>query len=215
MKDDDDLGMKEKGTAVAKEEEQQKDTDLGQLRKEPEEESAKAESEPGQSKELSRMFFDREMQTLEEQIHHLSERVEEIAEQVHSLAGLVEHIPSRVAALDLAATETRNSLLSLGATLTSAAGLGSSSGEAFWGVQVGAYRSRTGAKKGWAELLANQAAIQLNDLKVQYFLSKPLKSGNRLTLVVVNRYESQSAAVSVCNELRKAKVDCVAVRINP
>ena len=138
------------------------------------------------------------MLALNERIHHLSQRIEEVSERIHSLAGLLEHLPSKVAKLESMASQRS-----------------ATPGEPFWGVQVGAYNTRSGAKEGWTEILSNQAAIQLNDAEVQYFLSEPLKSGKRLTLIVINEYDSRVAAQSACNELKEVGVDCVAIRVTP
>ena len=173
-----------------KEEEKQEDADFEAVKKRLAEDEAEAE--------LTRKFFDNEMLAINERLHHLSGRVEEISERLHSLAGLVEHLPSKVAALEVA--------LKQGLTRPK---------EAFWGVQVGAYNTRSGAKEGWNGILSNQAAVQLNDAKVQYFLSEPLKNGKRLTLIVINEYESRAAADSACNELKTVGVQCVAIRVTP
>ena len=178
-----------------KEEEKEENKDFLAMKKQLEEDEANM-SDPVAG--VSRLFFDEEMLALNERIHHLSQRVEEVSERVHSLAGLLEHIPLKVAKLESMASQRE-----------------ASRAEPFWGIQVGAYNTRSGAKEGWTEILANQAAIQLNDAKVQYFLSEPLKSGKRLTLIVINEYANHAAANSACNELKEVGVRCVAIRVTP
>lgn len=177
------------------EEEKEEDQESAAMKKQLEEDEANM-SDPAAG--VSRLFFDEEMLALNERIHHLSQRVEEVSERVHSLAGLLEHIPSKVAKLESMASR-----------------LSASPTEPFWGIQVGAYNTRSGAKEGWTGILSNQAAVQLNDAKVQYFLSKPLKNGKRLTLIVLNEYASHAAADSACNELKEVGVQCVAIRVTP
>lgn len=176
-------------------EETEEDKAAAAMKKQLEEDEANM-SDPAAT--VSRLFFDEELLALNERIHHLSQRLEEVSNRIHSLAGLLEHLPSKVAKLEsMAAQRSANSA------------------EPFWGIQVGAYNTRSGAKEGWTEILSNQAAVQLNDAKVQYFLSEPLKSGKRLTLIVINEYESRAAAESACNELKEVGVQCVAIRITP
>tara|TARA_B100000676_G_C17422704_1_gene505362 strand:+ start:116 stop:439 length:324 start_codon:yes stop_codon:yes gene_type:complete len=89
------------------------------------------------------------------------------------------------------------------------------SADSFWGIQVAAYKTRTGAKEGWSDLLKTHPVPELLDAKVQYFLSRPLKSGIRLNLVVLNSYDNFKDADGACKVLKEVGVDCVAVRINP
>ena len=178
-----------------KDDETEEDKAAAAMKKQLEEDMANM-SDPAAA--VSRSFFDEEMLALNERIHHLSQRIVEVSERVHSLAGLLEHLPSKVAKLESMASQRS-----------------ANSAEPFWGIQVGAYNSRSGAKEGWNGILSNQAAVQLNDAKVQYFLSEPLKNGKRLTLIVINEYESRAAAESACNELKTVGVQCVAIRVTP
>ena len=145
------------------------------MKKELEEDAARAKA-TGQSAPVSRMFFDKEMLAINERVHHLSERVEHISERIHHLAELVEHLPSKVAELEVAAIKTEGMVRNFGAGPSASTQGATNPAESFWGVQVAAYRTRSGAEKGWSELLKIHPVPELIDAKVQYIPSKPLSA---------------------------------------
>jgi hypothetical protein len=190
------------------------DKNFAQMQKELKEDEARAADSSQQNAGISRLFFDEEMLKINERIHTVSERVEEISERVHSLAELFERVPSRLAALEAGSGAPAPSAPAV-ITPTAPKEPVMASGAPFWGVQLGAYKTRSGAEKAWARVLTNPAAIELNDATVQYILTKPRKDGSRLTRIVVNQFAKRSTAKNACKVLKGKGVDCVAVHIKP
>jgi hypothetical protein len=58
-------------------------------------------------------------------------------------------------------------------------------------------------------------AVELSDAKVNYVPSKPLKSGKRLTLIIINEYANFNAANGACKTLKGNGIDCVAYHVKP
>ena len=199
------------------------------MQKQLEEDLSRAKSQDGQSGELSRAFVDREILAVNQRIHAVSQRVEHLSDRVHKLSEHVENIPEKIAELKLEMVETEEkvqknsktasapptkapkSLIASKAPKSLAAG----SKTSFWGVQVGAYSTKSAAEKGWSEMLSEGSALELNDAKVQYILSKPKKDGRRLSLIVINQYPNRNAAFLACKGLRGQGVDCVPVHVTP
>jgi len=82
----------------------------------------------------------------------------------------------------------------------------------YWGIQVGVYKTRESAETSWAKLLANPAAIELNDATVNY-VELTRKDGKKLQRIIINEYAGKKPAQAACKALKKEGVDCWAVLI--
>ncbi|MBC8241937.1 MAG: SPOR domain-containing protein [Alphaproteobacteria bacterium] len=220
-KEADEKARKDEMRELKKEKKEEKVEDKGfaamqaQLKKD----VARAESNPDQPAGVSRLYFDKEMLAMNERVHAISTRVEELSQRVHEMAQRVENIPEQLAELKLELTKAEVNIRS------SASGPASRpkapmqaatrSGSAFWGIQIGAYKTRAGAEVAWAEFLADPMAVELNDAKVHYIQSKPLRNGSRLTLMIINDYASRKAAEDACNTMKGRGIDCVAYHVKP
>ncbi|MBT5881227.1 MAG: SPOR domain-containing protein [Rhodospirillaceae bacterium] len=167
---------------------------------------------------------DKEILALNERIHTLSLRVEDLSERMHQMTQRLEHDPLKIAEMELAIKAIEERIGDDGAehkaprhgmTKKSPKMPAKSSGKAFWGIQIAAYKTEAGAKEAWAELLDNPMAIELQEAKVQYIKTKPMKNGKRLILAVINDYPSHKAANDACESLKERGIDCVAARIRP
>jgi hypothetical protein len=194
-----------------RQEEKTEDRNFAATKQELEQDLSKAGSNPDQASGVSRLFFDKEMLAVNERIHSLSARVEALSERIHELTGQVENVPEELAKLKLELAKTAEQ--GQNAAPKRSTPTGKHPGAPFWGIQLGAYKTRPGAEEAWAAFLANPMAVELNDAKVQYVLTKPLKNGRRLTLIIVNQYASQSAADGACNTLKGNGIDCVAFHV--
>jgi hypothetical protein len=191
------------------------DKDFAAMRKQLEKDEAMAESSSGQAAVVSRLFFDKEMLAMNERVHAISKRVEELSERMHETAQRVEKLPEKLAELKLelvTAEENIRKTASRPKALMQAAGPVRAP---FWGIQIGAYKTKAGAKVSWAEFLSDPMAIELTDAKVRYVQTKPLKNGKRLTLIIVNEYPNRKAAEAACNGLKGRGLDCVAYHVRP
>jgi len=184
---------------------------------------ARAADSSQQDVGISRLFFDEEMLKLNERVHTVSQRVEEISERVHGLAELFERVPSRLAALEAVSGAQTGEKMAMAPASSAPAPIAPTTakkpamaaGTPFWGVQLGAYKTKSGAEKAWGRVLTNPAAVELNDATVQYIPSKPRKDGSKLTRIIVNQYAKRGAAKTACKDLKGKGVDCVAVYIKP
>ncbi len=214
-----------------KQDEKAEDREFAKMKRQLEKDKAEARAHPNQHKTVSRLFFDEEILAINERIHALSVRLEHMSERVHKLSEHVEDIPEQMAALKLELLMTENEVREAAAKpkTDSAAKpetadapkpkaprqLAKKPSKAFWGIQLGAYKTKAGAEEEWTKFQANPMAVELSDAKVHYVPSKPLKSGKRLTLIVVNEYPNFNAANGACNTLKGNGIDCVAYHVKP
>ncbi len=194
-----------------RQEEKAEDKDFAAMRKQLARDEALAEANPDQRAGVSRSFFDKEMLAMNERVHAISKRVIDLSERVHEMAQRVENMPEKLAELKLELVTAGANIRNSKAPMQGAR----RPGAPFWGVQIGAYKTRSGAEIFWAEFLADPMAIELTDAKVHYVQSKPLKNGNRLTLIIVNEYANHKAADKACNGLKGRGLDCVAYYVKP
>ncbi|NQV59656.1 MAG: SPOR domain-containing protein [Alphaproteobacteria bacterium] len=207
------------GLKNEKKEESMEDKDFAAMKVQLKKNADRAESNSDQPTGVSRLLFDKEMLAMNERVHAISTRVEELSQRVHEMAQQVEDIPEELAELKLelakAEVEIRNSASEPASRPTARKQAATRSGPAFWGIQIGAYKTRAGAEIAWAEFLADPMAVELNDAKVHYIQSKPLKNGSRLTLMVIDEYASRKAADEACDALKGRGIDCVAFHVKP
>jgi hypothetical protein len=218
-------------------EEKEEDKRFAEMKEEIKKDEAKAAANPDQPASVTKMDFDKEMLAVNQSIHNLSERVEDISDRVHKLALRTEDLPTKLAELKLANTVNKEealeraraarknrdakpakkpvSLLKPAASMKKEPAVMTSSSKPFWGIQVGAYKTRAGAQSAWGEILTNATAIELNDAKVHYVPSKPTKDGRVLTLIILNRYANRKQARDACEGLKSKGVDCVARYARP
>lgn len=226
----------DKKMLLTKEKEKEKeergdDKDYALMKKQLRHDADKAANDPGQSATVTRKYFNTEMGMINERLHANSERVQELSKQVQDLAQRFEHIPSRLAEIETvlkmieektgkAAAEPKAGKdmakeAAKGAAKNMAKAMAQATEKPFWGIQIGAYKTRAGAEEAWGEFLANPMAIELSDASVRYIPTKPLKNGAVLTLIIVNQYGSEKAAERACNDLKGKGIDCVAMHIKP
>ena len=187
-----------------------------------EKDKAMAKAYPGRSAHVSKSLFAKEILTTNERIDTISKRVEDLSQRVSRLAGKPETIPEKPADMKVPSKKapkkitkrTKGAVKSVGpAGKTKRAA--AKTAAPFWGVQIGAYKTRPGAETAWDEFLDGPTAIQLIDAKVRYVPSKPLRNGRRLTLIIINKYSSRKNAETECEALKAKNIDCVAYRVNP
>ena len=213
----------EKEFKKEKAEEKAEDKDYAAMKKELEKDRAEAAAHPGQDKRASKLFVDTEFLAVNERVHHLSERMEELSQRVHELAVRLEHTPAKIADLELALEKTAEKLGIISARPTASGKSGKKANapkqltaapkKSFWGIQMGAYRTRAGAEVSWAEFLAIPLAVELTEATVHYIAAKPNKKGHVFTLIVVNEYPNRKSANKACNALKENGLDCVAYRV--
>ncbi len=206
-----------------REEEKAEDKDYLAMKRQLERDKAEAEAHPEEAKTVSRIFFDEEILAVNERIHHLSERMKELSERLHAMNERLEHTPSKIAELELALQKTEEKLGIISARPTAPSKpakkanapkqLVAASKKSFWGVQLGAYRTRASAEVSWGEFLANPLAVELTEATVHYVTSRPNKKGHTFTLIVVNEYPNRKSANKACNALKENGLDCVAYRV--
>ncbi len=206
-----------------REEEKAEDKDYLAMKAQLERDKAEAEAHPEEVKTVSRIFFDEEILAVNERLHHLSERVKDLSERVHGLTERLESVPTKLAELELALDKTEEKLGIISARPTAPSKpakkastpkqLVAAPKKSFWGVQLGAYRTRAGAEVSWGEFLANPLAVELTEATVHYVTSRPNKKGHTFTLIVVNEYPNRKSANKACNALKENGLDCVAYRV--
>jgi len=146
-----------------KQDEKAEDREFAKMKRQLEKDKAEARAHPNQHKTVSRLFFDEEILAINERIHALSVRLEHMSERVHKLSEHVEDIPEQMAALKLELLMTENEVREAAAKpkTDSAAKpetadapkpkaprqLAKKPSKAFWGIQLGAYKTKAGAKK--------------------------------------------------------------------
>jgi len=165
---------------------------------------AKATTYPGRSSHVSKALFAKEMLAVNERLETISNNVEDLSARVQTRPEL--KLEPKLA------EPIRQNIRPKANSRTQAA---SNSGTPFWGIQIGAYKTRPGAEVAWGEFLAGPTSGQLRDSKVQYVPSKPLRNGRRLTLIVINRYASSNTANVACEALKGNGIDCVAYHVKP
>ena len=203
-----------------------KEEDSANMQKDPKADEARTTGSPQQFVGVSRLFVKKEMQNINERVDTVSQRVEEISERVNGLTELFERVPSRLAALEAGSGAPAGEKMAMAPASSAPTAItpaepeaakepAMAAGSPYWGVQLGAYKTKSGAEKAWAKVLTNPAAIELNDATVQYVPSKPRKDGSKLTRIIVNQYAKRGAAKTACKDLKGKGVDCVAVHIKP
>ena len=83
-------------------EEKTEDKEFALMKKQLEEDAARAAANSDNPDVVSRVFFDKEILALNERIHILSKRVEDLSERTHHMAQRLEHDPLKIAELELA-----------------------------------------------------------------------------------------------------------------
>ncbi len=199
-------------------EEKEEDKDFERMKRELAADQADAKTHPGETKGVSRLFVDKELMAVNERVHHLSQRMEHLSARVHKMAQHLENLPAKLAELKLELMTTENEVRTIASGEKPARKRPPKKSapkktKPFWGIQLGAYKTKPGAKEAWNELLANPMAVELSEAEVHYVASKPLKSGKRLTLIVIDKYPSHKAADGACNDLKGNGLDCVAYRV--
>jgi cell division protein FtsN len=192
----------------------------------------------GQPAGVSKDAFETEMLAINLRLHSLSERVENISDQVHDLAERQENMPTSMAKSDMAdktpkhmtGMKSEPEMADKKPEMKPEPKMADKKPDAMkpkpakapqpllqpfgsqpWGVQLGAYKTRSGAEASWGKTLANTTVLELNDAVVRYVPSKPRKNGQILTLVVINEYANRTAAKAACKSLKGKGVDCIAV----
>jgi cell division protein FtsN len=193
-------------------EEKKEDKEFAEAKKEMEEAIARDQSgdmaNAGPSSGAFKLRFDKEILAINERVHNVSQRVEKLSERVHNLAQHLEFLPSRLAALKIAEKKVEQVL----EMPKSPVKLAQDSKSPYWGVQVGAYKTKPGAKIAWSEILSNPAAIELNDAIVKY-VEMTRKNGSNIYRIIVNNYASRKAASAACKSFKSNGVDCYTVHI--
>ena len=203
-----------------KEEEKAEDREYAAMKKQLREDQARA-AKSGESGNVSKLFFDTEILLINERVHKLSERMEHLSDRIHKLAERLEFIPSKIAELEAALKQANENRSMVAAKPEPKPMAGANApkqltkyqGAPFWGVQLGAYKTKAGAEVAWAEFLNNLSTVELNDASVRYIPSAPLKSGKRLMLIIINEYPNRTAAMDACEGLKGGGIDCVAMHI--
>ena len=165
---------------------------------------ATATTYPGRSSHVSKALFAKEMLAVDA-------RLETISKSVEYLSARVQTPPELKMEPKTAEPNHRNNM-SKAKTRTQAA---TNPETPFWGIQIGAYKTKPGAKIAWGEFLAAPTSRQLSGSKVRYVPSKPLRNGRRLTLIIIDSYVSSNAANVECEALKGQGIDCVAYHVKP
>ncbi len=210
---------KAEGVAFKKEKKAEKaeDKNFERMKKELEADRAEAMADPKKNAYVSRLFFDKEVLEINERVHSLSKRMEKLSERIHKLSEHLDNLPSKLAALEQEVEKTEQNVKKMSGKPTASAKpkAKTKNSKPFWGIQLGAYKTRPGAEEAWSDILADPMAVELSNAKVHYVPSKPLKNGTRLTLIVVNEFPSHKAADTACNALKTNGLDCVAYHVKP
>ncbi len=209
---------------------QQKDTAAADQR--PKTSATISKMYPSPSSAISKMYIDSEISQVSNKVERISGDVDRVAEKVEDLSQRVDDLADRIDRLPMASAGDMARKPELQAALPFPSSPDKpKSAEApapaekskpkpmtalpsrpYWGVQVGAYKDLPGAKQAWAEILANPAALELNDATVNY-VEQTRKNGTKMHRIIINKYANKKTAQAACKLFKGYGVDCWATLI--
>ncbi len=166
--------------------------------------NAKAMTYPGRSAHVSKSLFAKEILAVNDRLQTISNRVEDLSARVQTLPGLKMQPKTAKVNVQNNGSAAKTPMLAAANSETP-----------FWGIQIGAYKTRPGAETAWGEFLGGPTSRQLSASKVRYIPSRPLRNGRRLTLIIIDKYASRNDAEVECEALKAKGIDCVAYHVKP
>jgi len=179
---------------------------------------------PPASATISKMYIDSEISQVSDKVERISgdvdrvaEKVEDLSQRVDDLADRIDRLPTASAGAmaakpEMLAPTMRPSSPERPEPAEKPAPKAAQPSGPYWGVQVGAYKSKSGAEESWGKLLANPAAIELNDATVNY-VEQTRKNGTKMYRIIVNNYANKKLATAACKSFKSNGVDCWATLI--
>mgnify|MGYP002631299286 CR=1 FL=1 len=185
---------------------------------------------------ISKMYIDSEISQVSNKVERISGDVDRVAEKVEDLSQRVDDLADRIDGLPTASAGAmaRKPELQAAVPFPSSPNnpmlaktpapaekkkpadkpkpMAAKASGPYWGIQVGAYKDIPGAKQAWAEILANPAAIELNDATVNY-VEQTRKNGTKMYRIIVNQYANKKTAQAACKLFKGYGVDCWATLI--
>ncbi|MFP6698071.1 MAG: SPOR domain-containing protein [Alphaproteobacteria bacterium] len=160
--------------------------------------------------ESSREALARQVLVMNKRIDALTDHIEHLSKRIYRLAKHIGDNQAKIAEVKLNEPNARKKHRQVAKNSDDAMNTPAIETKPFWGVQLGAYRTRPGAEEAWGKIRAKPTAVELTEARVRCVPSRPLKNGDKLTLIVINEYASHKAANGACDALKTNGLACVA-----